>query len=204
MNDDDLIRAGLLTICLIFMPIALYHRIRSYTGEKMDRWQEGVIIFLGLRLIGMAMFAAGLTWLIDPRWLAWSAFSLPLWMRTGGLVLAACAGSLFVWAVHHLGKNLSVTVVTRREHALVNSGPYRWVRHPFYSACLLAVVGTSLTMANWFPLAAGSVGMILLIARTRTEEANLVKRFGDDYREMMARTGRFLPRLRSRRGLDNQ
>ena len=33
----------------------------------------------------------------------------------------------------------------------------------------------------------------LMVVRTRTEEENLVARFGDSYRAYMKRTGRFLP-----------
>ena len=45
--------------------------------------------------------------------------------------------------------NLTDTVVTRKEHTLVTSGPYRWVRHPFYSAFGLAVLANSVTAANF-------------------------------------------------------
>ena len=42
---------------------------------------------------------------------------------------------------------------------------------------------------------AGAVLFGLFAIRTRTEEENLVARFGDGYRDYMKRTGRFLPRM---------
>ena len=94
-----------------------------------------------------------------------------------------------------LSRNLTDTVVTRKEHALVTTGPYRWIRHPFYSSAALVILGNSLVAANWFFFAAGCLMFLLLVIRTRKEEQNLITRFGDDYRSYMQRTGRFVPRL---------
>jgi hypothetical protein len=43
--------------------------------------------------------------MINPAWMSWSSLPLPDWLRVLGLVMAASAGTLFVVAVHHLGKN---------------------------------------------------------------------------------------------------
>jgi protein-S-isoprenylcysteine O-methyltransferase Ste14 len=143
------------------------------------------------------LFASGIAWMIEPQWMSWSSWPIPVWLRWAGFAVAVGAGLLWSWTVHTLGKNLTDTVVTRQEHSLVTSGPYRWVRHPFYTSCFIGIVGGSLAMANWFFLVLGALGSAFLVARTRIEEEKLVERFGDDYREFMRRTGRFLPRLRS-------
>ena len=95
--------------------------------------------------------------------------------------------------------NLTDTVVTRQKHTLVLHGPYRWIRHPFYDSAALLMVAVSMIAANWFLLVMGVVAFCLLIIRTRTEEANLVARFGDSYRTYMERTGRFLPGIGANR-----
>jgi protein-S-isoprenylcysteine O-methyltransferase Ste14 len=51
-------------------------------------------------------------------------------------------------------------------------------------------------MANWFFLALGGLGAGFLIARTRTEEHKLIDRFGDAYRQLMQRMGRYWPKVR--------
>lgn len=195
--EDDLFRLVLVGLAVIFMPLGLYHRFRSYTGETIDRWQEGVLILFGLRLTALVVLGTAVIWMINPAWLAWSALPLPTWLRWVGVVGASCGGILFVWAVHTLGKNLTDTVVTRKDHSLVVTGPYRWVRHPFYTACLLGLVGTVLVMANWFLLLMGSIGFGFIIARTRIEEKKLVECFGEEYRKYMARTWWFFPHSRS-------
>jgi len=120
--------------------------------------------------------------------------ALPVWLRWLGAGIAVIGGALFVWTFRNLGKNLTDTVVTRREHTLVTTGPYRWVRHPFYVAAALSMLGNSLAAANWFLLGGGALVFILLAIRTPIEEAQLLARFGGAYEAYMQRTHRFLPR----------
>ena len=111
------------------------------------------------------------------------------------MCLLLVAAGLFVWTFRSLGKNLTDTVVTRQQHTLVQHGPYRWIRHPLYSSAALLIAALSLIAANWFFFAVGAALLCVLIMRTRTEEENLVARFGDSYRQYMERTGRFVPRI---------
>jgi protein-S-isoprenylcysteine O-methyltransferase Ste14 len=131
--------------------------------------------------------------------MAWSSIPLPAWLRWTGVAMCAGCGGLMIWTFRRLGKNLTDTVVTRREHTLVMNGPYRWVRHPFYVSGALFVLGTSLIAANWFLFVGGVLFVVLIIIRTRTEEEKLLARFGESYRAYMVRTGRFVPRVRPNR-----
>jgi protein-S-isoprenylcysteine O-methyltransferase Ste14 len=197
MSDDQPFRLVLALGLAAVLPVAVYHRVQSQaTGERLDRRQEGLVLLVSLRLLGLAEWAGLLAFLIDPRWLAWSSVSLPVGLRWAGVGLGVVAGVLLIWALRKLGTNLTDTVVTRKGHTLVTTGPYRWVRHPFYVYCALAVLATSLAAANWFLLATGGAVLLLLVARTRIEEEKRIERFGDDYREYMRRTGRFFPRLK--------
>ena len=196
MSADELFRLIFVGILVGFLPFALYHRIRSnMSGEKLDRWQEGAFILFGLRLGGLPWFIGGIVWMIDPKLMAWASVPIPIWGRWCGFVLIALWGVLFVWTFQTLGKNLTDTVVTRKEHTLVTSGPYRYVRHPFYLAFFIAVLGGSIVTANWFLFLTSLIPFAFLVARTRIEEDKLVERFGDEYRDYTAKTGRFFPRF---------
>ena len=127
--------------------------------------------------------------------MAWSALPLPLWLRWIGVGVGVVAALLLVWTFRSLGTNLTDTVVTRKHHTLITSGPYRLVRHPFYVASALAIAANALATANWFIGLTGGLAVVLLVIRTATEEEQLTKRFGDDYVTYMKRTGRFLPRI---------
>lgn len=197
MNDDQAFRAALLVIMLVVFPVGIYHRLQSQaTGERLDRRQEGLFILATLRPLGIVLMLGVIAYLIDPAFMAWSSMPLPVWLRWTGVSVCAMAGGLVIWTFRRLGKNLTDTVVTRREHTLVVDGPYRWVRHPFYVSAALFVLGASLTAANWFLFVTGCFVVGLLIIRTRTEEEKLLARFGVSYQAYMERTGRFVPKLR--------
>jgi protein-S-isoprenylcysteine O-methyltransferase Ste14 len=193
--DDAVFRGILIASALVFFPIAVYHRLRSQaTGESLDRRQEGLFILLTLRPVGIAHAIALFTFMIDPSRMAWASMPLPVWLRSVGVSMGVLGGVLLVWTLRTLGLNLTDTVVTRRRHTLVTTGPYRFVRHPFYGAVAFATMANGLTAANWFLLVTGVIVVGLLAIRTRTEEQKLVERFGQSYREYMARTKRFFPR----------
>ncbi len=196
MNDESALRAVLIVVMIVLLPIGVYHRISSQsTGEKLDRRQEGLFILATLRPLGAVLWLGVFAWMINPRWMAWSSVWLPIWARWVGVVALFAGSALLVWTFRTLGKNLTDTVVTREKHTLVLHGPYRWIRHPLYTSAGLLVAAMSLIAANWFFLATGVGLLCILIARTRTEEANLVARFGESYQKYMRRTGRFIPRI---------
>src|SRR5262245_28035264 len=193
MNHEQTFRALLIVAFLVVLPIGMYYRIKSQaTREKLDRRQEGLFILATLRPLGAALWLGLIAWIVEPDWMAWSSVSLPVWVRWTGVSVMAIACGLSVWTFRSIGTNLTDTVVTRRKHTLVSHGPYRWVRHPLYDAVALLIVAISLITANWFFMATGGVLLCLLIIRTRTEEEQLMARFGASYQSYMDRTGRFL------------
>ena len=198
MADDQTFRLILILGLAAVLPVGIYHRVRSQaSGEKLDRRQEGLFILLTLRPIGLAGMCGLLTFVASPAWMAWSSVPLPVWLRWAGVGPGIAGGALLIWTMHSLGTNITDTVVTRREHTLVTTGPYQFVRHPFYVASALAFTANALATANWFIALMGGLALALLVLRTKIEAAHLVTRFGDDYARYMRQTGRFFPRVGS-------
>jgi protein-S-isoprenylcysteine O-methyltransferase Ste14 len=197
MNQEATFRVVLGAGFLVVLLVTLYHRLRSWASkEKLDRGQEGRFILTTLRPAGLLLWLGVIAYLVNPAAMAWSSVPLRPWMRWSGVGLFAIAVGLLTWTLRGLGTNLTDTVVTRRAHTLVTHGPYRWVRHPLYDAIGLLVWAIALTAANWFVLLTGGVVFVLLAVRSRTEEANLLARFGEPYRAYTQGTGRFVPKLR--------
>jgi protein-S-isoprenylcysteine O-methyltransferase Ste14 len=199
MMDEDALRWWLLGALLVPLPIVMYHRVKAHRyGDRLDRRQEGLFILFTLRPVAFVFLVSFGLYVWNPASMAWSTIAFPAWMRWSGVGLIVVDGVLLWWTLHSLGANLTDTVVTRKVHTLVITGPYRWVRHPFYDAVALLLVAISLAAANWFMLAIAITVVALLALRTSREEHILARRFGNDYRTYMARTNRFLPRRRTR------
>ncbi len=80
---------------------------------------------------------------------------------------------------------------------IVTWGPYRAVRHPFYSAFTLALLASLLAAPSVVTVATLVAGLIGLGVTARREERRLLQsRLGDEYRDYMQSTGRFVPALR--------
>jgi len=193
MSGEQPFRIALLAGVVLLFAVAIPHRVRSRTDEQLDRRQEGLFIMIALRVAGAAAWLGTFAYLINPSWMAWSQLPLPAWLRWCGLGAAAATAVLLSSTMRHLGPNLTDTVVTRREHALVVDGPYHWVRNPFYVCAALLMAAVGLLTASAFVLAAGIAAIALLVARTKIEEAKLIERFGDRYRDYMRTTPRFVP-----------
>jgi protein-S-isoprenylcysteine O-methyltransferase Ste14 len=192
----DVFRIIAAVLLITALGISGYHRRQAnMAGDKISLREEGWPIMVLLRLAGFAAWLSIVAWVINPRWMAWSAVDLPLWVKWAGVGLAVSTVPLLYWIFSSLGKNISPTVIIRQEHDLVTHGPYRYVRHPLYSVGLVFFIGLILMAANWFIGLMAVVGLIFLVLRTPIEEAKLIERFGDEYREYMQRTGRFVPRL---------
>lgn len=196
MNIENSFRFLGLALALVGFAISVYYRRQAeQSGEEISEKGEGSII-LGLRKIfGLTMWLSMFVYFINPAWMSWFQVQLPLWVRWLGVAAMAVCEPLFYWIFSSLGKNVTKTVAIRQQHSLVTNGPYRWVRHPLYSVGFTFFVGLSLLSANWFMLLLILLTFAILVMRTPIEEAKLIERFGDQYRQYMQKTGRYFPKF---------
>ena len=185
-----------MVIGLIFLAVAMYHRIRAaQSGDRLDRTKEGWPILVGMRLAGIITFGSTAVWIWHPTWFAWAAFPIPDWVRWTGVGGFLFGITWLIWMFISLGSNLTDTVMTRRDAHFVDHGPYRFVRNPMYSGILIVGASLGLALGTWLVPLAGIAMFLILARRTRIEETYLVARFGDQYRVYMTRVGRFFPRF---------
>ncbi|MGA8303818.1 MAG: isoprenylcysteine carboxylmethyltransferase family protein [Thermoplasmata archaeon] len=135
------------------------------------------------------------------HWPAFADFPGSWAVQVLGVALSVSGGFLFSRAAQTLGKQLTPAIQLRKDHQLIQTGPYRYIRHPVYTAIILVALGGALFFLS-LPLGILTILLLgLAFYRARLEEALLAapEAFGATYREYIARTGRFLPRLRAPR-----
>ena len=115
-------------------------------------------------------------------------------LRFLGIVVFAAGLAIRWYAIVHLGRFFTVNVAIAAGHRLIDTGPYRFVRHPSYTGALMAFLGLALCLANWASLAVMLVPVFLVfLRRMHVEEEALLQAFGNQYRDYMHRTKRLIP-----------
>ena len=193
------------TIFRILLPVLLIAFIvhRGWQTRRRAPKQERVANTLQeekssplVSALGLIAMVSSLLYVVMPDWLAWAALPFPAWLRWLGVLVAIAGFALLEWAQWALGKNWSDTPVKLKDHTLAKGGPYKFVRHPIYTAFLLILTGPLLLSANWLVgLSWLSMTFIDVNERAAAEEGMLRQTFGADYDNLTKKTGRFLPRL---------
>jgi protein-S-isoprenylcysteine O-methyltransferase Ste14 len=116
-------------------------------------------------------------------------------LEIAGVVLAYVGLPLTVWSRARLGRYWSGVVALKHDHRLVQSGPYRLVRHPLYSGLILAAFGWCLCITTWSSLLGALSLMACFERRAHKEDALLASEFGAEFESYRQRTGRLMPRL---------
>ena len=122
----------------------------------------------------------------------------PLITRAGlvvgfGLTVAGYVGTL--WCYVAMGNAWRVGINRKEKNALVNRGPYRFVRHPIYLCQIVMLAGGALLLPTLLSCVILVVHLLCVLIKALDEEAYLLSVHGEAYRELMARTGRLLPKV---------
>lgn len=178
----SIITATIGTLCfLCFTWGTLSHFVRK-NQEAGGAW----VISL-LSLLGFGIFL-------------WRTLSQPLSSELlVSCALFAASVGLWAWALATTRARPPTLAFTKDEPCFIfNSGPYRWIRHPFYSAYLLFWIGTATAtqgVLGW--IVALILGAVYLVAARHEEGKFTRSAIADRYAAYAACTGMFWPQLRS-------
>jgi protein-S-isoprenylcysteine O-methyltransferase Ste14 len=111
-----------------------------------------------------------------------------------GILLINAGVAFRLYAIHVLGAFFTTTVAVAPEQTVIETGPYRLIRHPSYSGLLIILLGLGLDYANWLSLLVMMGCMLIgLSYRIHVEEHVLKAHLGQPYQEYMQRTKRLIP-----------
>jgi len=144
------------------------------------------------------MTAAALLLIKDQGWyLPLNARFLParFWVEELGSWVTVAGVAFAIWARLHLGRNWSGTVTIRKDHSLIRTGPYTFIRHPIYTGMLLALAGSALAIGKYRAILGFAMFLFGLVRKAKREESFLAGEFGPSFEEHKKKTGFFLPRF---------
>ena len=154
--------------------------LRALWPVNIDRLQHA----RKLALLGPAVLLLMLAFFLQSHWTAAPLLRKSMVWVGGILIAAAILGR--TWAIVYMGR--------RKRWKFVSDGPYSVARHPLYAFSIMGAAGVAAqTMSFVVTLAAISIVWIIFDRVARVEESDMAARFGDTYRNYLARTPRFLP-----------
>lgn len=156
---------------------------RSHGFYRFFSWESILLLFL----------LNADDWFIDPFGLAqilsWTFLSLSLVLILLGVHAFRRRGRI------DMERKDPALVGIEKTTALVTTGIYCWIRHPFYGSLLLLGWGICLKYPDWIALLVAMINSVFLTATARVEERENVRYFGGAYQEYMRKTRMFVPFL---------
>ena len=171
---------------------ATYYRRRDLfrtgrTHSPADRGTKQVVVVALVGAILASVFIASSAHALRAGANTWATLGL-------GIAVLAAGEGLRVWAVFTLGRFFRREVTIVSGHTVVETGPYRLVRHPAYLGDLLIAFGFGLAWGSWVGAAVALViALVGHLPRIRVEEAALREALGEPYERYASRHARLLP-----------
>jgi protein-S-isoprenylcysteine O-methyltransferase len=183
----------ILLIMVVLFPVSevALSLVKHSRGESARSEDQG-----SLRLLWLSI-AAGVGLAITAQQVSWARFQGPLSIVCVAALVLMVGGLALRWAaILTLGSLFTVDVAIHTDHTVVQTGLYRFVRHPSYTGLLVAFLGLGIFFDNWLSL----VGLLVPITcgvlwRVAKEERALLDALGPAYAAYRARTKRFIPWL---------
>ncbi|NKY52115.1 methyltransferase family protein [Nocardia vermiculata] len=179
-------------IWLIFeIGLALRDRARGKGATARDRGTRTVIMILvAVSIVVANVVAIALPAGSDLRF----DESGPVVWQVIGVALMLLGLAVRIWAIAVLGSAFRTTVEVDPDQAVVDRGPYHWVRHPSYSGVLQLTIGFGIAAGNWISLLLVTiVPALAFLRRIVVEEKAMVETLGRAYEQYRARTRRLVP-----------
>lgn len=152
-------------VILRFNPALLAERLGPRKGAK--AWDTVIMSLVGIIQLARYIVAG-----LDQRY-GWTG-DFPLALQIAALILSVPGYAVVVWATAtNAFFSQIVRIQDERDHKVVSSGPYRYIRHPAYAGVILYELAVPLLLASWWALLLSSLSAALLILRTSLEDRML-------------------------------
>lgn len=164
-------------------------RKRAVSGAHSgaDRY-SGLVISIGSALLQISAFVLA----FQPQWRFQPESVQPAFWAGLVVVVLGMLLRMHCWRV--LGEFFTHTVTIVNNHQLVDSGAYRWVRHPSYLGAVMTFIGLGLSLGSHASMLLIVVGIsAIYVYRIEAEEAALEAALGEPYTLFKKTRKRLIP-----------
>lgn len=126
-----------------------------------------------------------LVWAGYRCWFVTGSLTLGEWLGIAGFVIGV---GLRVWGLRELSPMYDGGIAMRSDHVLIQSGPFRFIRHPLHLGTVTQIVGLSLLTPWWLTGIVTPIALVIALYRNRTEDQLHLLRFGAGFQEYYRRT----------------
>lgn len=163
--------------------------------QQVERLMWLVFVPLVVAWCALPWFAQHRTdgWLALPEFARAPAYAALRWVAAG-IGVIALAATVKCW--RRMGKDWRMAVTAEPDQALITDGLFARIRHPIYAFSILLMLCTLAVVPTLPMLVAAVVHLVMFVSKARNEERHMLAVHGAGYASYLARTGRFLPRMR--------
>jgi protein-S-isoprenylcysteine O-methyltransferase Ste14 len=176
----------------LFVAVRVKHHQPERADAKEIHSQREVLLAGQFSLV---LIGCHILWL-SSAFLDFAELTPPMFVQViGGIIMLS--STLLLHKVHQsLGNNFSARLELQANHQLIQTGPYKKVRHPMYTTGFMYLIGAGLLSGNLIVLIIPTLSFALLVAmRIGDEETMLKEHFPEQWHQYKQQTGRFLPKF---------
>jgi len=208
MHGEEISYAyGIWSLVIVNVALFAFFLLSFLAPLKKREWRSmgatlAFFVALFTEMYGFPLTIYLLTGILGSRYPALNPFS----HASGHLWLTFLGGGTAMISVIHLISNGLVVVgfvfmwkgwkaIHGAKGGLVTSGPYAYARHPQYSGLFLVMIGMLIQWPTIITALMFPVLVLVYYRLSRSEESEMIKTFGDEYRRYMGKTPMFIPRI---------
>ena len=190
--DEIIYKTALIILIIVFLVIRVRDVKRFQKRErKINKSTKTDLFLLGFNTFGMVIIPV-----IYCLSTYFDGFMMHLsdTIRVFGVFIYAASFLLMYFVLKELKGDWSMKLEIWKGHRLVTTGPYRYVRHPMYTAFFMMMAGQLLLTSNWFVGLFGIISFVIIyIYKIPREEMMLKEEFGQSYSDYRENTKKIIP-----------
>lgn len=193
MTTEDWLKHGISVAWWVLLAWWIWSAWGNKTAARGEPWLTRLLLYWLPLVVAFGLLGPG-SW-FGRTWLREAILPHTIPVFAIALLLVIAGVALAIWSRVILGRNWSSVVQIKRDHELIEAGPYRYIRHPIYTGILLAFIGTAMREGDVRVIFAVLILFASFWRKLRMEERLLGETFGDAYAAYRQRTRALIPGL---------